>query len=91
MGDKGAAASNTWGVAACDEGAVPHFVLNGLLVGPVAPLLDVAQVRVARAEARVEDSHPDTRARVPQTPECLLACARMVARACMCRAWMHCL
>lgn len=69
------AASETWvaaWVAACDEGAMPHVVLGGLLVGPVGPLLDVAQVRVARAEARVEDSHPYARARVPEPPERLL-------------------
>ena len=51
---------------------MPHSVLDGLLIGPVGPLLDVAQVRVARAEARVEDGHPYARARMPEPPERLL-------------------
>ena len=51
---------------------MPHGVLHGLLIGPVGPLLDVAQVRVGRAEARVEDSHPYARARMPEPPERLL-------------------
>ena len=60
---------------------MPHCVLYGLFVGPVGPLLDVAQVRVGRAEARVEDSHPYARARVPEPPERLLNAS--LARACM--------
>ena len=79
---------------------MPHGVLDGLFVGPVGPLLDVAQVRVGRAEARVEDSHPYARARVPEPPERLLnaslarACMAvhgLCVRACMRRARVHCL
>ena len=84
-----------FGCAACDEGAVPHAVLNARLVGPVGQFLDVAQVRVAHAEAGVEDCHPDACTRVPQTPECLPARACMVVCVHGC-AWaehacMHCL
>ena len=51
------------------EGAVAHAVLDGVLIRPVGALLHVVQVRVARAEARVEDRHPHARPRVPQPPQ----------------------
>jgi hypothetical protein len=40
-----------------DEGAVAQPVLQGLLVGPVGPLLDLLEVGVGLAQASVEDRH----------------------------------
>jgi hypothetical protein len=52
---------NCTSLAGCDdpgdEGAVAQPVLQGLLVGPVGPLLDLLEVGVGLAQASVEDRH----------------------------------
>ena len=51
------------------EGAVSQLVLQGLLVGPVGPLLDTPEVRVSLAQPRVENGHSDVSARHFQLPK----------------------
>ena len=53
------------------ERAVPQSVAQRVLVGPVRAFLDVLDVGVIRADARVEHTHTDLLARVSQLPDLL--------------------